>query len=113
VFAWRIQLFIMFANLFGLAVLALPLASASPFPQRRQSGWPAPEPCNGNCTFIHDPAVIRDADSGTYYRFSTNGNIAIATADDLTGPWTYQGALLPDGSSITVTDGQEMWVSIC
>lgn len=91
--------------------LALPSTSASISNLARRQDFPAidPEPCTGNCTFIHDPAVIQAAD-GSYYRFSTNGNIAIAKADDLTGPWIYQGALLPEGSSIQVAEGQEMWV---
>ena len=76
-------------------------------PLVRQQNFPNPEPCTGNCTFIHDPAVIKR--DGTYYRFSTNGNIAVATADHLTGPWTYQGAMLPNGSSIEFAYAQEMW----
>lgn len=74
----------------------------------RAQSWPNPEPCLGNCTYIHDPSVVRRSD-GTWLRISTNGNIAIATAPDLTGPWEYQGAMLPNGSKIDVTDNQELW----
>ncbi|KAK2756214.1 hypothetical protein FQN54_005622 [Arachnomyces sp. PD_36] len=97
-----------FFDIFCLLFWTLSAFAASVPSVKRQSAWPAPEPCTGNCTFIHDPAVIR-ADDGTYYRLSTNGNIAIATAPDLTGPWEYQGAMLPEGSSITLIDKQEMW----
>ncbi|KAK5572326.1 hypothetical protein LTR43_002058 [Exophiala xenobiotica] len=70
--------------------------------------WPDPEPCSGNCSAIHDPSVVRRAD-GTWFRFSTNGNIAIASAPSLTGPWEYQGAMLPNGSTIQVIENQELW----
>ena len=73
------------------------------------STWPDPEPCSGNCSAIHDPSVVRCAD-GTWFRFSTNGNIAIASAPSLTGPWEYQGAMLPNGSEIQVIENQEIWV---
>ncbi|KIW60517.1 hypothetical protein PV05_00729 [Exophiala xenobiotica] len=72
------------------------------------STWPDPEPCSGNCSAIHDPSVVRRAD-GTWFRFSTNGNIAIASAPNLTGPWEYQGAMLPNGSEIQVIENQEIW----
>lgn len=73
------------------------------------STWPDPEHCSGNCSAIHDPSVVRRAD-GTWFRFSTNGNIAIASAPNLTGPWEYQGAMLPNGSEIQVIENQEIWV---
>ena len=70
--------------------------------------YPDPEPCLGNCSWIHDPnIVVKDK---TYYRFSTSGNIAIATAPALKGPWEYQGELLEQGTSIHVADGQDIWV---
>lgn len=93
----------------GLAVLATTI-SAKPIDARQAASWPDPEPCTGNCSYVHDPSIIRKSD-GTWYRFSTNGNIAIASAPALTGPWTYQGAMLPGGSSIHVVDGQELWVN--
>ncbi|PSN65954.1 endo-1,5-alpha-L-arabinosidase [Corynespora cassiicola Philippines] len=73
------------------------------------AAWPEPEPCTGNCTYIHDPALARRPD-GTWLRFSTLGNIAIATAPSLTGPWEYEGAMLPEGTKIdTGIVGQELW----
>ncbi|KAF2188807.1 glycoside hydrolase family 43 protein [Zopfia rhizophila CBS 207.26] len=91
----------------GLAAL-LATTAAKPIDPRQAASWPEPEPCTGNCTYIHDPSVIRRAD-GTWYRFSTLGNIAIATAPALTGPWTYKGAMLPGGSKINVVKNQEIW----
>ncbi|KAF2732177.1 endo-1,5-alpha-L-arabinosidase [Polyplosphaeria fusca] len=69
--------------------------------------FPNPEPCTGNCSWIHDPSVIRKDE--LYYRFSTSGNIAIATAPKLSGPWEYKGPLLDNGTSIHVIDGQDVW----
>lgn len=93
-----------FVSILGLSVLANALTL------RQTSSFPPPEPCTGNCTAIHDPAVIR-RDDGTWLRFSTLGNIAIASAPALTGPWTYQGAMLPTGSIIKLSDpkAHELW----
>jgi hypothetical protein len=71
--------------------------------------YPEPEPCRGNCSWIHDPSIVYE--DGVYWRFSTSGNIAIATAPSLEGPWHYEGALLHDDTSIFVTEGQDIWVS--
>lgn len=87
----------LFAGLISLATIS-----------RIAQDWPDPESCQGNCTFIHDPSVVRRGD-GTWFRFSTIGNIAIATAPALGGPWDYQGAMLPDGSKIDVVEKQELW----
>ncbi|KAF2635291.1 glycoside hydrolase family 43 protein [Massarina eburnea CBS 473.64] len=87
----------LFAGLISLVAIA-----------RRAELWPNPEPCLGNCTYIHDPSVIQRSD-GTWFRISTNGNIAIATAPALVGPWEYKGAMLPQGSKIDVVNEQEIW----
>ncbi|KAI8941804.1 hypothetical protein NX059_003005 [Plenodomus lindquistii] len=47
-----------------------------------------------------DPSVVYE--NGTYWRFSTAGNIAIASAPALEGPWEYRGALLDNGTEIFV-----------
>ncbi|KAL1302206.1 hypothetical protein AAFC00_002634 [Neodothiora populina] len=74
------------------------------------SAYPNPEPCNGNCSGVHDPTLIRRTSDGTWFRLSTNGNIAIASAPDITGPWTYDGAMLPDGSIIDLPiDNPGIW----
>ncbi|KAH9890242.1 glycosyl hydrolase [Xylariomycetidae sp. FL2044] len=71
-------------------------------------GYADPGACSGTCVNTHDPSIIRKSD-GTYYRFSTGGKIAVHTAPDLTGPWTYQGAALPSGSSIDLDGNQDLW----
>ncbi|EMD96994.1 glycoside hydrolase family 43 protein [Bipolaris maydis C5] len=103
--------------------VASPLATPQPYPHagpkprplpNPQAGpplvdgiYPDPEPCRGNCSWIHDPSIWYE--DGTYWRFSTSGNIAIATAPSLGGPWRYKGALLHNGTSIFVVDGQDIW----
>lgn len=91
-----------------LSLAALAGAYASPLLVKRL--FPDPEPCKGNCSWIHDPNIYIEGE--TYYRFSTSGNIAVATADNMNGPWTYQGALLENGTSIQLEGGyQDVWVS--
>jgi len=92
---------------------ATPVAIPLPDPQQPSAPlpgglYPDPEPCSGNCSWIHDPSIYYE--SGTYWRFSTSGNIAIATAPSLGGPWRYEGALLSNGTSISVVEGQDIWV---
>lgn len=75
------------------------------------SGYANPGACSGTCTNTHDPSIIRRSD-GTYFRFSTGGKIAVHTAPDITGPWTYKGAALPSGSKINLAGNQDLWVSL-
>ncbi|KAL2756446.1 glycoside hydrolase family 43 protein [Sodiomyces alcalophilus JCM 7366] len=69
---------------------------------------PNPGTCTGTCINTHDPFIVRRPD-GVYFRFSTSGRITIHTAPAITGPWTYQGAALPRGSSIDLPGNQDLW----
>ncbi|KAK4165525.1 putative arabinan endo-1,5-alpha-L-arabinosidase A [Cladorrhinum sp. PSN259] len=71
-------------------------------------GYALPEACTGTCTNAHDPSIIR-RDDGTYFRFSTNGKIAVHTAPNITGPWTYKGAALPRGPTIKIRGAVDFW----
>ena len=86
----------------------------SPIPQGDTdylpASYPDPAPCYGNISWIHDPSIIYE--DGTYWRFSTSGNIAVATAPSIKGPWTYRGALLPEGTKIQVAPNQDIWVKL-
>ena len=63
----------------------------------------APGACTGTCQGMsHDPAVIRRASDGTYFRFSTANKINVATAPALQGPWTMRGSAIPAGSKIDI-----------
>uniref|UniRef100_H3G9G1 arabinan endo-1,5-alpha-L-arabinosidase n=1 Tax=Phytophthora ramorum TaxID=164328 RepID=H3G9G1_PHYRM len=68
-----------------------------------------PGACSGTCVNTHDPSIIRRED-GTYFRFSTGGGIAVHSAPDITGPWTFKGSVLPEGTSIKLWDGDmDVW----
>lgn len=85
-----------------LALLLLSLWSAT------VNGYANPMSCSGTCTNAHDPALIRHTD-GTYFRFSTGGKIAIHSAPAITGPWTYKGAVVPNGSKIDKAGKNDLW----
>ncbi|KAH7471118.1 hypothetical protein PRIC1_003067 [Phytophthora ramorum] len=72
------------------------------------NGYAAPGACSGICTNAHDPSIVQSA-NGTYYRFSTGNKIAVHTAPDITGPWKYEGAALPEGSSINLKGNDDLW----
>ncbi|KNE54072.1 hypothetical protein AMAG_00074 [Allomyces macrogynus ATCC 38327] len=70
-----------------------------------------PGACTGACYGVsHDPAVIRRAADGTLFRFSTGGNINVATAPAIQGPWTLRGNALKSGSKINLPGhGPDLW----
>jgi arabinan endo-1,5-alpha-L-arabinosidase len=88
--------------------LTAPLPEGDTTIYSSSSLYPDPNPCYGNNSGIHDPSIIYE--DGTYWRFSTSGNIAVATAPSMKGPWKYQGPLLPQGTKIRVADDQDIWV---
>lgn len=49
---------------------------------------------------------------GKYFRFETGSKIGIWSASSLTGPWTYQGAAIPAGSSINLAGNDDLWVCL-
>jgi arabinan endo-1,5-alpha-L-arabinosidase len=75
------------------------------------SGYSNPGACSGHC-WAHDPSVIQRASDGLYFKFNTGSGIEIATSSSLTGPWTLQGYVLPEGSSIDLTGNTDLWVCI-
>lgn len=72
------------------------------------NGYSDPLSCSGICTNAHDPSLVR-RDDGIYFRFSTGGKVAVHTAPSIQGPWTYNGAALPNGSKINKTGNQDLW----
>lgn len=72
------------------------------------SSYGNPGACTGSCN-VHDPAIIRRTSDGTYYRFSTGNRIQIATAADISGPWTIRGSALASGSSIALPGNTDLW----
>ncbi|KAH8890151.1 glycoside hydrolase, family 43 [Thozetella sp. PMI_491] len=67
-----------------------------------------PGACSGDC-WAHDPAVIRRSSDGTYFRFNTGSEIGIWKSSALTGPWTYQGKVVPNGSIIDKAGNTDLW----
>lgn len=63
------------------------------------SAYADPEPCTGEC-YARDPALIKRASDGAWFKFATNTGIDIYKAPNITGPWTYEGLVLPSGSVI-------------
>ena len=68
-----------------------------------------PGTCSGQC-WSHDPSVIRRTSDGTYFRFETGTRIGIWKSPSLTGPWTYQGKAIPNGSIINLAGNTDLWV---
>ncbi|KAM0714388.1 hypothetical protein Q7P37_010175 [Cladosporium fusiforme] len=88
-------------------LLLATLATASPVYKR---AFPAPEPITGNAVQgnVHDPSVIR-RDDGTYFLFTTNNRINIATAPSMSGPWTHHGSVMDDKSIIDLPNNDDLW----
>ncbi|KAK6353466.1 hypothetical protein TWF696_005430 [Orbilia brochopaga] len=59
-----------------------------------------PGACSGNCD-AHDPAIIQRDSDKLFYRFWTADGISIASAPDISGPWTFLGKALPAGTTIS------------
>jgi arabinan endo-1,5-alpha-L-arabinosidase len=74
--------------------------------------YPAPI-CTGVCTgTIRDPSVIQRSD-GLWLRYTTEGNLRIASAPSLSGPWETKegeaGAMLPGGSVLQEGNERRLW----
>ena len=80
------------------AMLSLLLGAAA-----LAQAFPNPRPCTGVCGNVHDPSVVIRKSDGTYFRFATTGDIMIATAPSLQGPWISQGPVLPNGSLVPIS----------
>src|SRR3569833_1811254 len=72
-------------------------------------GFANPGACSGDCC-AHDPALVRRASDGVYFRFNTGNEIGIWKSSSLTGPWIYQGKVLPSGSVIKLAGSTDLWV---
>ncbi|KAI5360423.1 Putative glycoside hydrolase, family 43 [Septoria linicola] len=85
----------------------LSVSSATPLQKR---DYPPAGACEGVCEGrLHDPAVIYNEATSEYWRFTTNDGIGMAVAPSISGPWTYRGAALPNGSSIDLPGNRDLW----
>lgn len=79
-------------------------------PTLSSAAYADPGACSGYC-WTHDPAVVKRASDGTYFRFATGGGIQVAKSTSLSGSWTFEGEALPSGSSIALSGNTDLWVS--
>ncbi|RMY75343.1 hypothetical protein D0863_02631 [Hortaea werneckii] len=94
----------MISYLLGALCVLPSLIAAGPLAKRGPT-----QACSGDCQGqVHDPSVVYDGQA-TYYRFTTDNEITIATAPSIAGPWTNQGAALPGGSSIDKPGRYDLW----
>lgn len=76
-----------------------------------RAAYASPGACSGDC-WAHDPAMIKRAADGTYFRFNTGGGVRIYKASSIAGSWTYEGDALPAGSSIDLSGNTDLWVRV-
>ncbi|KAI0755485.1 glycoside hydrolase family 43 protein [Fomes fomentarius] len=69
---------------------------------------PSPLPGSSNIV-VRDPTIIYNPSSRKYFVFSTDEGIKIFSSTSLTGPWTRQGSVLPNGSSIDLPGNKNLW----
>lgn len=89
---------------------AVALAGLAALPALSSAAYADPGACSGYC-WTHDPAVVKRASDGTYFRFATGGGIQVAKSTSLSGSWTFEGEALPSGSSIALSGNTDLWVS--
>ncbi|KAJ7213138.1 glycoside hydrolase family 43 protein [Mycena pura] len=72
------------------------------------AGFPEPLPIKGPFFFVHDPSLVQ-RDDGKYFLFTTHDKAGIITADNLAGPWTEVGSILPNNSTIQLPGRDDIW----
>ncbi|KAL1745689.1 glycoside hydrolase family 43 protein [Schizophyllum fasciatum] len=88
-----------------LQILALALQACFALP-----AFATPNPLPGSSNIVvRDPAIWYNSNNKKYYVFSTDEKIKIFTSSSLTGPWTRQGSVLPNCSSIDLPGNCALW----
>ncbi|KAI8978699.1 endo-1,5-alpha-L-arabinosidase [Trametes punicea] len=85
---------------FSLGVLSLNSIAAT---------YPDPLKLTGDFVYVHDPSLIQRESDGKYFLFTSHSEAGIITADDLAGPWTQVGSILPNGSAIDLREWHDIW----
>ncbi|KAL1950447.1 hypothetical protein VTO73DRAFT_5571 [Trametes versicolor] len=83
----------------SLSSVASPLATT----------FPDPLALSGAHVYVHDPSLIQRESDGKYFLFTSHDKAGIITADNLAGPWTEIGSVLPDGSAINLPGNDDIW----
>ncbi|KAL1739005.1 glycosyl hydrolase [Schizophyllum fasciatum] len=69
-----------------------------------------PDPLAGSRdVYVRDPAIAYSEELRKYFIFSTREGVMIFTADDLTGPWTRTGSVMPNCSKIELEGNCNCW----
>jgi arabinan endo-1,5-alpha-L-arabinosidase len=66
-------------------------------------------PVHGTDLHIHDPSIIYDASTASFYSYSVGPRMLIHQSPTLDGPWTELGSLLPADSIIPKGDRKAPW----
>ncbi|CEL04795.1 hypothetical protein ASPCAL05920 [Aspergillus calidoustus] len=64
---------------------------------------------HGTDLHIHDPSIIYDASTASFYSYSVGPRMLIHQSPTLDGPWTELGSLLPADSIIPKGDRKAPW----
>ncbi|KAI0667727.1 glycosyl hydrolase [Trametes maxima] len=71
--------------------------------------FPDPLELTGDFVYVHDPSLIQRESDGKYFLFTSHSKAGIITADNLAGPWTQVGSILPQNSSINLPGRDDIW----
>ncbi|KAI0769076.1 endo-1,5-alpha-L-arabinosidase [Trametes elegans] len=96
-------------TLFTTAVSTLALALATLTLGSAAATYPDPLKLAGEHVYVHDPSLIQRESDGKYFLFTSHDKAGIITSDNLAGPWTEIGSILPDGSSIELPGRNDIW----
>ncbi|KAH9851722.1 endo-1,5-alpha-L-arabinosidase [Lenzites betulinus] len=89
----------LFLAALSFSSIASPLAAA----------FPDPLPLTGPFVYVHDPSLIQRESDGKYFLFTSHNKAGIITADNLAGPWTEVGSILPNGASVDLPGNNDIW----
>ncbi|TFK54442.1 glycoside hydrolase family 43 protein [Heliocybe sulcata] len=73
------------------------------------TSYPDPLPLEGPFFFVHDPSMLQRQSDGRYFLFTTHDKAGILTAEEIQGPWTEIGSILPNNSTIQLPGRDDIW----
>ncbi|KAL2813299.1 putative arabinan endo-1,5-alpha-L-arabinosidase B [Aspergillus granulosus] len=91
--------------------IAVPSSSSAVYlaPSALKTAGAALPPTHGTDLHIHDPSIIYDASTASFYSYSVGLHMVIHQASSLDGPWNELGSLLPADSVISKGDRKAPW----
>ncbi|OSD02511.1 glycoside hydrolase family 43 protein [Trametes coccinea BRFM310] len=91
------------------SLLAACISLAALATRSTAANYPDPLQLTGDFVYVHDPSLIQRASDGKYFLFTSHNKAGIITADNLAGPWTEVGSILPDDSVIDLPGRDDIW----